>query len=183
MFRLYDWECPKCGFVAEGVVEFPQGAPPPLSQGMFCGSCGKTSQHRRMLPKVGKYLKDRSFNYAMCGGNYDTMGYKQGPSLPDLPGSPEFDQKCQDFVSTLPMNLPPKKIHQEVESKFGGEAPTLDDYGHHFRTKEYQEAKAERERVKAENRQKRKRAAAIKRGDDISMHTSKCAGDPNILGD
>lgn len=57
---------------------------------------------------------------------------------------------------------------------------TWSDYKDRWQSKEWKEFKKETASVKKQNRQKQKRAAAIKRGENINMRTCKLPGDPKI---
>lgn len=59
-------------------------------------------------------------------------------------------------------------------------APSIDDYKAHNSKPEIREIKAKRERVKASNRSKQARAAALARGEKINFRNDKCVGDPRI---
>jgi hypothetical protein len=55
-----------------------------------------------------------------------------------------------------------------------------DDFRDFVRTKEYREVKRQRAVVADENKVKRRRAAALKRGEQVSMRHQKVAGDPDF---
>lgn len=80
-----------------------------------------------------------------------------------------FDTLGQEAVPALP-DLPPG-----VESN-------SDNYRQLFASQEWIETRAEVREVNRKNAQKRKRAAAIARGDNINMRRDKCDGDPHITG-
>ncbi len=144
MFRNYDWDCTRCGHTRESVVEFPQGTAPPKQTRLSCETCRRVVVHvRRRVNLPAEYLGERPLNVSISGGNFDTMGHKRLPALPEFKG--ETGRDLRDFV----------------------------------RTKEYQEAKKARSRVKRENRAKKVRASALKRGENVSMRHSPLPGDPN----
>lgn len=61
-----------------------------------------------------------------------------------------------------------------------GEAATARDWKDHFHSPEWKNAKAEVTEVNRRNKQKRKRAAALKRGENINMRVDRCVGDPKV---
>lgn len=77
-----------------------------------------------------------------------------------------FDTMGYKSEPELPPPLPP-------DAKWG-------DWKDRWHSKEYKEIKAAKMAVKKENKAKRARAAAIKRGENINMRTCKLPGDPNF---
>jgi len=109
---------------------------------------------------------------------------------------------CDHCLATMPhdyvMSAPAQYLGERVlnPAVFGGEhdtmgyqeAPDLPDFPdgfdaqpEHYREliakPEFQEAKAERSRVAARNKAKRKRAKAIRRGENVNMRRDKVEGE------
>ncbi len=85
MFRLYDWECSRCGTAHERVIELPQGSAPPARKRLDCASCENKTMHARRIAKPAQYLYDRPMSPHVAGGKFDTLGHARLPRLPQPP--------------------------------------------------------------------------------------------------
>jgi hypothetical protein len=98
-FRLYDWQCQSCEHIREAVIFFPEGGLPPERDLIKCSVCDDENRHKRIISKPAKYMADRPLNPEVCGGSFDTMGYKSAPDLPRLPDGAGY-LEYKDFFQT-----------------------------------------------------------------------------------
>ena len=63
-----------------------------------------------------------------------------------------------------------------------GVESNTENYRQLFASTEWQEARSEVKEVNRRNARKRKRAAALERGENINMRRDKCDGDPKMTG-
>lgn len=85
MFRLFDWQCARCGKAHESLVEFSQGSSAPRRVMLKCPRCVRVTSHVRMIPLPAKYMADRPLNPVVYGGRFDTAGHQAEPRLPEVP--------------------------------------------------------------------------------------------------
>lgn len=179
MQRLFDWKCDTCGERAEELVDVPHGEKPPKQAPFVCGTCVAETVHTRQLSMPAPYMGERNLSPRVYGGQFDTMGAQQGPDAPALPGEAEHMDHVADKLAALGEDAP----HEEraaVMRETLQQAPNSDDYAAHFATPEYQETMAQRRQIQASNKQKRARAAAMLRGENVNFRRDKAAGDPNM---
>jgi hypothetical protein len=100
-------------------------------------------------------MGEKTHNPLVYGGTYDTAGYKRGPKLPEL----KFGE--------------PETVNGRTSR--GVDVDALRDYA-----KANKDLLAEHRRIKDENKQKQKRAKALKRGEVVNFRVDKCKGDPVI---
>lgn len=177
MYRLFDFECDSCGTRAEALVSVPAGESPPKSIEADCWMCECVTGHSRIMPLVARYLGEKVFNPAVYGGRFDTMGHQALPSLPDVPGWSEAERQAETALRDLPDN---HTLDQRREALRSVEFPGADAYMELAAKPETKEIKRERKRIAEQNAQKKQRAAAIRRGDNVNMRTDRCAGDPKV---
>jgi len=181
MFRLFDWECHDCGRVIEEMIDVPRDEDPPTTIQHPCICCDGPAIFERLFPLPAPYLGEKVHNYAQCGGSFDTMGHRKLPSLPTAPGMAEHRREVERFTATLPSDMAPEQRANEVFSQFEGKGPSGADLQDHFQTPAFKKAKAERKKVRAQNAEKKRRASAIAKGENVNMRYDKCAGDPDIM--
>lgn len=175
MMRLFDWSCSSCGTRAEQLVRVPAGQDLVKRRALPCDPCGGYELHAVALSLPAPYMGERVINPMVRGGSFDTMGYRQQPALPDLPGEREHSERLSKALASAPVSE-----RRSVASEMSKTAPTMADYSALFSSPGYKEVVAERKRIRAENAEKRKRLAAIKRGENINMRRDRCAGDPMV---
>lgn len=192
-FRYSDFECTKCGTVDAKLYETPHGMPKPKFAILECRNCETERLQERLISMPAQYMGEKTLNPNMRGGNYDTMGHAPMPDIPDLPGAKEHDQRLAAELATVPDGPSAVKDANGKESltelgetrkaiitKHRNNAPSEADYHAHLHKPEVSEIFKERDVIKKQNREKRQRSAAIKRGENINMRRDKCAGDPKI---
>lgn len=181
MFRLWDWECMKCGKVHQDLVRVPNGKTTPSRRRTFCSSCMTRTNHWRRFPVVAKYLGDRDDSPVVHGGRFDTAGYRKGPKIPKMPGEVENEKACSDAVAALPENATYDERKKAVmdAAKHG---PGLADYVEHWKRPDVKHAFDEKIRIRKENKEKQRRLEAKRRGENVSFRHTKCQGDPNFKG-
>lgn len=151
-FRFYDWECARCGVVAEHLVSVPTGEDVPREMDEHCEHCGRWGKHERLMSCPGPYFGEKVINPQVHGGKYDTMGKKRLPRIDTL-----IDTKTRGEMKL--------DIARMKERRY---------------SKEYQEIMKERASIKKENAAKQKRARAIAEGRPINMRRDRLPGDPKI---
>jgi hypothetical protein len=179
MFRLYDFECIECGTLNEHLVEVPHGSTVELGQILFCSLCGKYTLHSWRLSIPAKYLGECWCAPQIRGGAYDTMGEKEHIPTPDLPGQAEYQEKLAERLRGVREHA----SSQEFKSAWAEatrDAPSSSDYATLFSTPEYKEAVRVNNQITEENEGKKKRAAAIRRGENVNFKKDKCFGDPKL---
>jgi hypothetical protein len=124
-------------------------------------------------------MGEKILNPNVYGGTYDTMGAKEFRPLPELPGSEEHSKLMKQRIREIPEGLSAKDHKKAMCESMAG-CPSSADYATHFERPEYKETEAANKRIAEHNTEKRERAAAIKRGENINMRRDKCAGDPNM---
>lgn len=94
-YRLFDFRCQLCGSVHEDMVFVPTGEKSRNEYDMHCPDCGDSAPHDRLMSRPAKYTGDMDVWGEVVGGKrFDTMGYRDMPSLPTLPsGASEMDYK------------------------------------------------------------------------------------------
>jgi hypothetical protein len=120
--------------------------------------------HERRISCPAPYMGEKVLNPMVSGGGFDTTGHKALPALPEFKDSGEVFR-----------DDPRSEASPGNRGKVAREALT-----EHFQSSDFKEAKRARAAVKAENKQKQKRAAAIRRGENVNMRRDRCAGDPAI---
>lgn len=182
--KLFDYECTECGRKREAFLSVPPGASPQSQRGLECSDCAGFTIHDRLISAPSQYLGERQFNPMIHGGRWDTMGARELPTLPDLPGESAHIERASRAAAALPADLTRHERAHELRKIVGSasDAPTTSDYAAHFATSEYREAKAARDRVRAENAEKRKRATALARGENINFRRDRCKGDAAVTG-
>lgn len=166
MPRIFDWECDFCDTVRESVFNEPWPARPVRVDLLWCKCCRRETTHERIPSLFAKYTGEtakREFNPAVYGGRNDTMGYSRLPRLPELPGEREAHDEYRRALDGIADN--DRKGREEVIREFDKGLPSLADYASHFQTREFKEAKSERNRVKDLNRKKRVRAGLVAKGE------------------
>jgi hypothetical protein len=87
----------------EGIVQYDQGTDPPDQHYLRCERClrdkgYKATPHDRVrISLPAKDLSDRPMSPMVAGGNFDTVGKKAVPQLPEFKGETGSDFK--DFVN------------------------------------------------------------------------------------
>ena len=179
MYRLYDFECGKCGRVAEHLIDVPRGEKAYARYSLFCrAGCSPFAEtgHNRLATQLfAKYLKDREHNPRVFGGRFDTAGKQELPKLPKLPG---IDQHMTKARESSAMFGESPEARRQWRAQCDG--PSLADFRAHSQTSEYQEIKRERKEIKKRNSAKQKRDRAIGRGESVNMRWDKLAGDPKL---
>ena len=179
MLRLADWKCDTCGELGEELVEVPRGESLPKQQELVCATCNAETTHTRQLALPAPYMGERPLNPRMFGGSFDTMGREAPPDLPELPGAVEHMQATATKLAELPADAG-ADARREVLRDMRATAPSSADFAAHFATREYREAEAQGRKVAQRNAGKRKRAAAMLRGEPVNMKRDRLPGDPNL---
>lgn len=108
MFRNYDWECQACFVIFDRIVSYPQDDPAPRilsdveSENTDCPYCGEdASIAERCISITAPYTGEQDLSPKVCGGRFDTMGYKQAERPQELGWMPKNAsyQEARDFVS------------------------------------------------------------------------------------
>ena len=178
-FKLIDFACSVCGHEMESLVDVPAGSERPKWRSDWCPVCETHTHQDALIGMPAPYMGERVCNPEMYGGEFDTMGAKELPKLPDLPGQAEHQAKLRQRMRSVP-DTASRAEAQAAFAEASKDAPSSADYASLFASKEYKHAEAERARIKKQNEQKRARAAAMRRGENVNMKRDKCAGDPNI---
>lgn len=180
MFRLYDFECEICGDKKEHLVDVPNGEKPPKETKIYC-DCRPNHPlgifHKRVVSKPARYMGECYCAPQVNGGEFDTMGMKELLPTPDLPGQDKYQELVAKRMEGVRENASPDEVRQAFRDATK-DAPSSSDYAALFQTSEYKEARRVNEKIKEENKQKRKRAAALKKGENINFKKDKCLGDP-----
>lgn len=180
MLRLFDWKCKPCGQAHEALVPVPHGEDTPGEAFVHCADCGDSTAHERQMSLPAPYMGEKVLNPSVRGGNYDTMGHKALPDLPDLPGAAEHSEKLGRALSAVPDGPRRDDARRDVMAAHLKTAPSGADYATMFASPAYKEAEAAQAPVIAENKSKRARAAAIANGENVNMRRDRALGDPNI---
>jgi len=93
MLRLYDFECER-GHIHEALVDVPAGEHPGTHYALTCPKCRACSPHLRLISPPAKYLGEKVMSPKVYGGQFDTMGAKALPTLPEFPD----EGSARDFV-------------------------------------------------------------------------------------
>lgn len=179
MWKPVDFQCGVCGHIRERFIDVPIGQDRPESMTFRCHECNADTTHHSIIGLPAPYMGEKVLNPQMYGGEYDTMGHREPMPLPDLPGQAEHSAKIRAEMSKLPDNAT-SADRKRAFSEACKDAPSSADYSTLFNTPEYKETEAINKKIDKENKAKRKRAAAIARGENINMRRDKVAGDPNI---
>jgi hypothetical protein len=161
-YRLDDWRCDTCGTIREAMTE--RGGP--RSATLACDGCSSETTHERLLSAPAEYLGEKVRNHCAVrikGGKYDTEGYQQGPSIPDIPGAAEHDAKLAGAMAQLPPSARPED-RRAVMREAAADGPTIGDYHDHMRKPDVAELARERRKIDVANAAKRKRAEAVAAG-------------------
>lgn len=139
-----------------------------------CDGCGMT--HAELYWTTGGKVPPREAEM-LCPGCEGYHPHRRVVSMPavylaDRPLNPMVQGGSFDTMGYRPTPMVPDHPL--------GDAATWTDWKDHWRSKEWQNARAEQKNVIKQNKQKRKRAAAIKRGENINMRVDRCEGDPRI---
>lgn len=139
-----------------------------------CRVCERTDEHLTQCRDGTKPKRQMLLCCRWCGVPrvHDRMISPPAPYMGERVINPmvrggRFDTMGHEAPPMLP-DLP-----SGVES-------TTSNYRQLFATPEWKEARAEQKEVARRNAQKRKRAAAIERGENINMRRDKCDGDPKV---
>ncbi len=178
-FKLIDFRCDECGHEMESLVDVPHDSKRPTWRSTTCKECGSITRQSALIGLPAPYMGERVCNPQQYGGPCDTMGHKEPPPLPDLHGASEHRAKLAERMRDVPNNAPRKEA-QAAFAAASHDAPSSADYATLFASKEYKSAEAERTHIQKQNEQKRARASAIAKGENINMKRDKCAGDPNL---
>jgi hypothetical protein len=116
----------------------------------------------------------------MAGGQFDTLGYRSLPPLPDLPGADEHQQKLEADLHALPSDAT-RDDRRDVLDTHYNDAPSSADYASLFERADYKRAQKQRAKIIKENKEKQQRTAALNGGANINFRTDKCAGDPTSI--
>lgn len=183
MPRIFDWECTCCGEVSKDrVFALAYPAPVPAREVAPCDNCMLDTYHRRLPPKFAEYLGEKTrriCNPQVSGGSFDTMGMAREPKMPSIPGWEEHNKKMQERVKTLPPEASREDVLAATDD-LKRQGPRYKDLKDHIHSKEYKEARAEKDNIRRQNLAKRKRAKAIARG-ETTMRDSPLPGDPKVL--
>jgi hypothetical protein len=177
MLRSYDWECCECEAVNWFLLNVPHGENAPRETIHECKHCEKITRHERLISLTAPYCGERQHSPQMFGGSFDTMGNRSEPVLPDLPGQEKYESDVQKALSTLPLNST-SEDRRAALSKVNH--PTQADYAKLFQSPDFKAANALRKEVREQNKAKRKRAAALRRGENVNFRQHRVAGDPKI---
>jgi len=175
MFRLFDFECQVCGTKEEHLMSVPSGELPGRTIETGCYECKRCTTWDRLISKPARYMGEAACAPVVRGGKYDTAGMRKLPRLPQLPGEAEHERRCSEVAAGI---SDPTERRQAV-LRMAKEGPQAADYARHFASAEYRDAEKRRRRVARENRQKKKRLAALRRGEHVNFRRDKCAGDPD----
>lgn len=156
MFRYYDFECGDCRDVHPLLIQVPAGQAVPQWSDDECPNCGSITRHERRMSCPAPYMGEKVYNPSVSGGKYDTMGYKKAPKIPELPASAY--EKGADGKKRIRIDAMKDRMHSP----------------------EYKDAMRVRQEVATQNTLKRKRAAAMERGENINMRRDRLPGDPKI---
>lgn len=118
-------------------------------------------------------MGEKNLSPVISGGRFDTAGYAALPAYPDMPGEAEYSARLNKALERNPV-----ADRYAVMRSMLNEAPSASDYAAHMDKPECREIKAERKRISKQNRQKQRRLAAAKRGEQVNFRRDKCAGDP-----
>ena len=89
MYRLFDWDCPKCESLFDALVwHDAENLLPPKQAEQTCPMCNTTMVMKRRqgggASCPAPYMGEKILNPSICGGNYDTMGGERAPTLPQV---------------------------------------------------------------------------------------------------
>lgn len=85
MYRLYDWRCGTCGYEHEELLGVTDGHQPGRHARIDCARCDRATMHLRLISRPAMFLYDRPLSPKVYGGDFDTMGVRELPSLPEIP--------------------------------------------------------------------------------------------------
>lgn len=154
-FRSFDWCCTVCEWTQWELVDVPHGERPPKQAVFTCDICEEEQTFDRIVSLVAEYHGEKVLNVPVYGGQFDTMGKRALPSM--------------DMLPTLPADASASDCREQIDA-----------YKERFASSEWKELKKERASIAKENAAKRKRAAAIARGENINMRRDKLSGDPKM---
>jgi len=178
-YRSIDWQCDTCKATSNHLTWVGHGDERPRESIQHCDDCDAETSHHSVMGMPAMYLGERILNPKAYGGQCDTMGFKEFLPLPEMRGEKEHSAKIRDRMSTLSPEAP-KGDRDMAFSKACTDAPTAADYAAHFSRPEYKEIEKKNEQIAKENAQKRARAAAWKKGEQVNFRRDKCAGDPDM---
>lgn len=138
-----------------------------------CQTCGNVDWRVVGVPSGSSVPTEHLWPCDMCEAEtlHDRVLSLPAPYMGERVYNPQvaggkFDTLGHKIGPSLPPPLPP-------EAKAG-------DWVDRWQSKEFKERKAAIVANNKENAAKRKRAAALKRGENVNMRTDKLAGDPKI---
>jgi len=137
-----------------------------------CKSCGGVTEHFLSVPHGGVMPQTIDRECAACGfdGEHTRRLALIAPYMGEKVHNPMVSGGKFDTVGNKrPPSLPTLP-----------QGATGMDYKYLFDKPEYKETERERARVVSENKTKRKRAAALKKGGTVNMRVDKVAGDPAV---
>lgn len=176
LMPLYDLECLTCGAVQEDRQPYNESG----RYGLDCIMCEIKTEHRRLPSLFAPYMGEHVFNPEVVGGKFDTMGNGRVQRMPEFRAAKEHDAKLSSAVKDLPPDAPRDQVREAMRS--AGPGPSAADWREHLKKPEVKEAKKLAAEQRRNNRLKRARAGAIKRGENINMRRDRLPGDPKLLG-
>lgn len=184
MFRQFDFECETCGTKRGDLVEVPQGSFLfPKTTRIHCRTCDDHTVHVRVMSAPAKYMGESVVNVPVYGGKFDTMGNQQLPQYTEMPGLAAAQSAAEEAIAKAgvsSINDARERKQAIADATRHIDFPSAAAYVDHQAKPENKEIAKERKRVAESNAQKQKRAAAIRRGENINMRTDKCANDPKV---
>ncbi len=180
MYRLFDWQCQRCKARNEHLNKVPAGEDSPSSAVLWCPTCATDTPHDRLMSAPARYCGEDYHNPKMRGSRFDTLGHEAMPRLPPTPGMREHTAKINAIGRSLPDDIVGSDRRIEASRK-AGKGPDISDIMSHHNKPEVREVKEARAQVRARNKRKRERVAALSApGNTVNMRRDKCAGDPKI---
>jgi hypothetical protein len=168
---IYDLRCLTCDCVTEHAREYNE-------HGFYeaeCPDCGLVN-HQRMPSLFSQYMGEKVFTPMVSGGKFDTTGHAKVARIPTFKEADEYDAKVNDNIAKLPRNAGMGEVREAVRS--AGNGPSMADWRSHLVKPEVKDAKKQRAEDLKRNAAKRKRAAAINRGENINIRQARLPGDP-----
>ena len=155
MFRNYDWECPACGYYFERMVKYDQGDPAPVLLGD---------------------VEDLDTTCPNCGE--DAIAAER---LISLIAEVHCDKDLSPQVAGGKFDtMGQRQVPRPKDVGFLPDHASYEEARTHVSRPEFKEWKAERNAVRKENKVKRTRLAAKRRGENVNFRKDKLPGDPSM---
>lgn len=140
-----------------------------------CCACGKVDEHLTSCPAGERPKRKATQLCRWCG---DVTPHERLMSCP----APYMGERvCNPMVRGGAFDTMGHAPVPDLPDLPAGVESNTANYRQLWSTPEWREAKADLKEANRKNAEKRKRASAMARGENINMRNDRCAGDPKVM--